>query len=55
MPRIRSERPAFDLHHPETINAGVMDAQWADGKSSVSVLGPADLGGNDFAGEDKEN
>ena len=23
MPRIRSERPAFDLHHPETAPAGV--------------------------------
>ncbi len=49
IPRIRSERPAFDLHHPESVGAGVMDAQWADGRSAVSVLGPADLGGNAFA------
>jgi cytochrome c oxidase subunit I len=56
IPRIRSERPAFDLHHPETVPAGVMDAQWADGKTSVSVLGPADLEGNSFVDEnDKEN
>ena len=32
-----------------------MDAQWADGKSSVSVLGPADLGSNSFVDTDKEH
>ena len=32
IPRIRSERPAFDLHHPEATSAGVHDAQWADGR-----------------------
>ena len=38
------------------MTAGVMDAQWADGKSSVSVLGPADLEGNSFVDEnDKED
>ena len=31
-----------------------MDAQWADGKSVVSVLGPADLEGNSFVDEKKE-
>ena len=30
-----------------------MDAQWADGKTSVSVLGPADLEGNSFVDETK--
>ncbi|MFL6170110.1 MAG: cbb3-type cytochrome c oxidase subunit I, partial [Ornithinibacter sp.] len=55
IPRIRSERPAFDLHHPDSVTAGVMDAQWADGKSAVSVLGPADLGGNSFVDTDKEH
>ncbi len=40
IPRIRSERPPPP---PETVNADVMEAQWADGKSTVSALGPADL------------
>jgi hypothetical protein len=31
----------------------VTDAQWADGKSSVSVLGPADLEGNSFVSENQ--
>jgi cytochrome c oxidase subunit 1 len=54
LPRIRSERPAFDLHHPEAAPAGVHDAAVADDNVLVSALGPADLGGNAFADEKKE-
>jgi cytochrome c oxidase subunit 1 len=41
LPRIRSERPAFDLHHPETA-PGAWHAPSHTGVSSV--MGPADLG-----------
>ncbi|MBC9823658.1 cytochrome c oxidase subunit I [Terrabacter sp. MAHUQ-38] len=41
LPRIRSERPAFDLHHPEAA-AGV--APVADQSTLVQVMGPADVG-----------
>ena len=54
IPRIRSERPAFDLHHPEAAPAGVHDAAVAEDHALVSALGPADLGGNAFADENKE-
>jgi cytochrome c oxidase subunit 1 len=42
LPRIRSERPAFDLHHPEAA-AGV--APLADQGTLVQVMGPADVAG----------
>ena len=41
MPRIRSERPAFDLHHPE---AAPPEGPQADPGTIIRVLGPADLG-----------
>jgi cytochrome c oxidase subunit 1 len=43
IPRIRSERPAFDLHHPEVAPAGMHDAQHSKDSALVSALGPADL------------
>ena len=43
MPRIRSERPAFDLHHPEAAPPGAHDGAVARGL--VEALGPADIGG----------
>ncbi len=39
IPRIRSERPAFDLHHPETAPPGAHP-----GGSAVRSLGAAELG-----------
>ncbi|GAA1972794.1 cytochrome c oxidase subunit I [Terrabacter lapilli] len=42
LPRIRSERPAFDLHHPESA-AG--QAPVADQGTLVQVMGPADVRG----------
>ena len=30
LPRIRSERPAFDLHHPEAASAAAVAANLAD-------------------------
>jgi len=39
IPRIRSERPAFDLHHPE---AGQSDAPVADKKVLDTLLGAPD-------------
>ncbi|MEO6790830.1 MAG: cytochrome c oxidase subunit I [Ornithinibacter sp.] len=53
IPRIRSERPAFDLHHPEAAPAGLHDARVAGSHGLVSVLGPADLQDNAFV--DKED
>jgi cytochrome c oxidase subunit 1 len=41
LPRIRSERPAFDLHHPE---AAPPQGPQADPETLVKILGPADLG-----------
>ncbi len=41
LPRIRSERPAFDLHHPEAAAPGA--ALRPDPGTLVSVLGPADV------------
>ena len=55
IPRIRSERPAFDLHHPEVAPSGVHDAHMASGKTVVDVLGPADLEGHAFVDEKKEH
>ena len=46
LPRIRSERPAFDLHHPETAT-GV--APVADQGTLVQVMGPADVAGSEKA------
>jgi cytochrome c oxidase subunit 1 len=41
IPRIRSERPAFDLHHPEAApHAGLVP----DSGTLIQVMGPADLG-----------
>jgi cytochrome c oxidase subunit 1 len=56
IPRIRSERPAFDLHHPESLPGGRHDERAADDHALVSALGPADLGSNAFVDDDtKEN
>jgi cytochrome c oxidase subunit 1 len=46
LPRIRSERPAFDLHHPESA-AGV--APVADQGTLVQVMGPADVAAGEHA------
>jgi len=40
IPRIRSERPAFDLHHPE---AALYDTPAPDRNVLNELLGPADL------------
>jgi len=40
LPRIRSERPAFDLHHPEH----AAEAARVDAKAIDEVLGKAELG-----------
>ena len=42
MPRIRSERPAFDLHHPEVAD---LDAPTADKNILDELLGEPDIGG----------
>ncbi len=41
IPRIRSERPAFDLHHPE---AAPPEGPQADPGTITKIMGPADLG-----------
>jgi cytochrome c oxidase subunit 1 len=43
LPRIRSERPAFDLHHPELTPASVQP----DRGTLVTVMGPADVAAED--------
>ncbi|KRE63038.1 cytochrome c oxidase subunit I [Nostocoides sp. Soil756] len=45
IPRIRSERPAFDLHHPEAAPASLVhpEAKASQQSSLVSALGPADI------------
>ena len=43
IPRIRSERPAFDLHHPEAAPGGMYEAGHTKDSSLVSALGPADM------------
>ena len=50
LPRIRSERPAFDLHHPETVQ---QRAAQADRGTLVDLLGPADAGEKDGFASDK--
>ncbi|WP_374969431.1 cytochrome c oxidase subunit I [Terrabacter sp. BE26] len=40
LPRIRSERPAFDLHHPEAAGG---QSPIADQSTLVQVMGPADV------------
>jgi cytochrome c oxidase subunit 1 len=40
IPRIRSERPAFDLHHPESV---VYDTPEADQRIVNTLLGENDL------------
>jgi len=47
IPRIRSERPAFDLHHPE---AAQYDTPAADQKVLATLLGASDRGGADRTG-----
>ena len=49
IPRIRSERPAFDLHHPEAAPPGVHPATRV-----VEALGAADLGESAVATPDRE-
>jgi cytochrome c oxidase subunit 1 len=50
LPRIRSERPAFDLNHPEAMEH---QSPHPDGGTLVNLLGPADVGGRDgFGGSD---
>jgi len=44
LPRIRSERPAFDLHHPSVT---APDQPRADRGTLVNLLGPPDIGGTD--------
>ncbi|WP_018156193.1 cytochrome c oxidase subunit I [Demetria terragena] len=48
IPRIRSERPAFDLHHPEAVPASVAPAP----DTLSKVLGPADHGSQTFGGDE---
>ncbi len=51
IPRIRSERPAFDLHHPEVAPPGIHP-----GNRVVEALGAADLGESAMATpENKES
>ena len=47
-PRIRSERPAFDLHHPEAADT---DAPVADKGVMDRLAGTSDLRGQDEHGE----
>jgi cytochrome c oxidase subunit 1 len=49
IPRIRSERPAFDLHHPE---AAAYPGPQPDAETLSTVLGPADLGEHDRGARD---
>jgi cytochrome c oxidase subunit 1 len=49
IPRIRSERPAFDLHHPEVAQ---YDAPVADKNTLDALLGAPDLAVRDGLGED---
>lgn len=45
IPRIRSERPAFDLHHPEVAAKDLVAAGGDDKGGLREVYGDADLGG----------
>ncbi|HET7278138.1 MAG TPA: cytochrome c oxidase subunit I [Dermatophilaceae bacterium] len=49
IPRIRSERPAFDLHHPE---AAPPEGPRPDVSTVVEVLGTSDLGGHTWGNDD---
>ncbi|NYJ75058.1 cytochrome c oxidase subunit I [Allobranchiibius huperziae] len=49
IPRIRSERPAFDLHHPEVAATSVAPAPDALSK----LMGPGDRGSQTMGGERK--
>ncbi|MGA8977556.1 MAG: cytochrome c oxidase subunit I [Pedococcus sp.] len=46
IPRIRSERPAFDLHHPEAAPAGGLQA---DADTLTRIIGPAEVGVGEHA------
>ncbi len=46
LPRIRSERPAFDLHHPEAAPGA---SPVPDRGTLIQVMGPADVGDRDPA------
>jgi cytochrome c oxidase subunit I len=50
LPRIRSERPAFDLHHPEAAAAAQIVAHDQD-PASLTLGGP-DIGGRTGSGKD---
>jgi cytochrome c oxidase subunit 1 len=52
IPRIRSERPAFDLHHPE---AAPPEGPRPDVSTVVEVLGAADLGGHAWGQDDEKD
>lgn len=54
IPRIRSERPAFDLHHPLAAPGGYHDQRMAKDNVLVDALGPADLGDNAFVEPDEK-
>ena len=45
IPRIRSERPAFDLHHPEVAAADLVSVGGDDKGALRETFGDADLGG----------
>src|SRR5690625_3089946 len=49
IPRIRSERPAFDLHHPEVAAVDIVDPELTN---VDRVVGPADLRGHGAMGGD---
>ncbi len=52
IPRIRSERPAFDLHHPHAAPAGThAEARASKEHAMVSALGPADIDDAAFVDE----
>ncbi|NHA67086.1 cytochrome c oxidase subunit I [Phycicoccus sp. CMS6Z-2] len=57
IPRIRSERPAFDLHHPEAAPPGSHhpDRDASKKSSLVSALGPADIEDEGFTDEPRQN
>jgi len=46
IPRIRSERPAFDLHHPEVAAADQVSVGGDDKGALREVYGDADMGGS---------
>ncbi|GGB20477.1 putative cytochrome c oxidase subunit 1-alpha [Flexivirga endophytica] len=48
IPRIRSERPAFDLHHPEAASWSVAASE----DTLAQLVGPADRGDQAFMGDE---